>query len=154
MKCVARILSVLLVVVVALPLLADEKDSKKVPALQTQTLKRLQSAELTEEQIGKIKELVGQYNPKLMAARKKANDAVPRAQKKARREALKVAKEQGKKLVFAYKLTPEQQEAYDAAQKETKSISGEFNKAVMALLSDEQKAKLPSRKNRKKKSDQ
>jgi len=124
-----------------------------VNPLEANTLKRLAKAELTEEQVKKVKELAAEYAPKLAAARKKGVDALPPEVRKARAEAMNKAKEAGKKpseVVTAFKLTPEQQEAMNIAQKEAKEIQGAFNKAVMALLTDQQRKAIKKAQGEKK----
>lgn len=148
-------LSLLLALLIATPLLAGDKEKKeakkreKKPAkefsLANQALKHLTKAELTEEQISKIKELSKQYTPKVLAARKKLDSILTDEQKKQRREAIAAAKKAGKKpreVITSFKLTTEQQEAQEAARKEMRGAQGEYIKAVFALLTPEQREKV------------
>ncbi len=168
MKSVARVFVLLsLVVAVAVPLNAGDKDKKaevkkgdvkkgdaqkegkkgaKRPSLAQQTLKRFAKAELTEEQVKKIQDLAAEHGPKIQAARKKYASTIPKEQRKARAEAIKKARAEGKKLsdvVTAFKPTPEQAEA----RKQLGKVQGSFFKAVNQLLTPEQRQKIrPKRK--------
>jgi hypothetical protein len=150
-------LSLALALLIATPLLAGDKEKKqanakkgeKKPAkafsLADGTLKRLAKAELTEEQISKIKALSKEYTPKLSAARKKLDSILTDEQKRQRRAAFAAAKKAGKKpseVINAFKLTTEQQEAQQAARKEMRECQGAYMKAVFALLSPEQRKKV------------
>jgi hypothetical protein len=149
-------LSLALALLIATPLLAADKEKKearakkgeKKPAkafsLADVTLKLFAKAELTEEQVSKIKALSKEYTPKLSAARKKLDSILTDEQKQQRREALAAAKKAGKKpseVINAFKLTTEQQEAQEAARKELRECQGAYMKAVFALLSPEQRKK-------------
>ncbi len=100
--------------------------------------------------------MVAEHGPKIAAAFKKGNDAIPAELRKARAEAIKKARKEGKKpseVVTAFKLSPEQQEAVNAAQKESRELRRAFNKAVTALLSEEQRKAIRPAKGAKKPSD-
>lgn len=141
-------LSLVLAAVIAAPVLADGEQAKKKkrapkkfdPAAMV--LRKLEKAELTEEQVAKIKKLYAGVADKIKAARDKAN--LTPEQKKARAEAMKKAKEEGKKgkemmeaVRAAAELTPEQKAAMGEAQK----ANAEVMKQVFALLTPEQKEK-------------
>ncbi len=156
MKSLAKTLTLLaLVVLVAAPLsAADEKKKKKGKrgSLAENTIKRYEKAELTDEQIAKIKALAAEVGPKLADLRGKAK--LSKEQTTARREAMKKAKEDGKKgkeiraaADAAASLTDEQK----ATMKEVAKINGEYNKSVMGLLTAEQKQKAGIKKRKKKK---
>lgn len=151
------VLSLLLALLIATPLLAGDKEKKgarakkgeKKPARQfslaDQTLKRLAKAELTDEQVSKIKALSEQHTPKVLAARKKLDSILTDEQKKQRREAFAAAKKAGKnprEVITSFKLTTEQQETQEAARKEMREAQGEYIKAVFALLTPEQREKV------------
>ena len=161
------LMTLLLALLVAAPLLAgdkekEKKETKKGPkqpakalSLADRSIKQLAKAELTDDQIAAIKGLSDKYTPRVEEARKKLASILTDEQKQQRREAFAAAKKAGKKpdeVVTALKLTPEQQEAQQAAQKEMKEAFGAYNKEVMALLTDEQRAKIrPSKKGADKK---
>lgn len=146
-------LLLVLAFVVAAPLSAAEtkkRDSRKY-SLATSVLKKLEKAGLTDEQKSKIKELAAKVTEKTAALRQKAVSTPE--QNKARAEAVKKAKAEGKtgkELVAAVnaavKLTSEQEAARKAVQQ---AYTG-LKKEIVGMLTDEQKAKLP-RKNKSKK---
>lgn len=150
------LLSLVLVAAIAVPVLAAEPKAKKKrgpkkPDPGAMILKKLEKAELTEDQVAKIKELCAGVAEKIVAARQKAN--LTAEQKKARAEAIKKAKEEGKTgkemmkaVQGAVELTPEQKSAMDEARK----IQGEMMKKVFALLTPEQREKAGLKGPRKK----
>jgi len=155
MKSVVRtLLTLALAVVIASPLLAGEgKRGKKAPAQDPAAglLKSLEKAELTPEQVTKIKEIVKAWADKIKAAEDKV--ALTPEQKKARHEAMCKAKADGKTgkeakaaVDEAVKLTDEQK----AAQKEADEVRAGLRKEAMALLTAEQKAKAGVKEGRKK----
>jgi len=138
MKNVARVvLSLVLIAVVAMPLTAQEKKGKKKApqaGAAALVLKRLEKAELTDEQVAKVKELAAAVQEKLNAARAKAE--LTDEQK----AAMKTAREAGKKqdeIDAVAKLTDDQK----AALKEAREIQAGLMKEVAALLTAEQKEK-------------
>jgi Spy/CpxP family protein refolding chaperone len=157
MKSVAKnLLMLVLVLVIAAPLAAAEGDKKKKkkPGKRPAAGARIQipkGIELSDEQKEKVAALKKEYGPKVVAARKKM--ALGKDARKARGEALKKAKADGKKgkelraaVDAAAPLTDEQK----AAQAEMQALQKEIRAAVVALLTDEQKAKLPKRGGKKK----
>jgi hypothetical protein len=98
--------------------------------------------------IEKAKKLGEEHGPKIAAAQAKLNSQLTDEQKKARAEAQKAAKAAGKKgkdaqadIDAATKLTDEQKKGVEEAQKEVQAAQAALNKAVAALLTDEQKEK-------------
>jgi Spy/CpxP family protein refolding chaperone len=137
-----------LAVVIAMPLLAadQEKKAKKVrkkPDPAAGILKKLEKAELTEEQVAKIKTLAAATAEKTKEARAKAafTDEQKAALKKAREEGKK-----GEELRKVVTLTEEQK----AAVKEARNIQAAMMKEVMGLLTPEQKEKAGLRERGKK----
>ena len=115
-------------------------------------LKRLEKAELTADQIAKVKEIVAKHSEALKAANDKVN--LTAEQKQARGEATKKAQAEGKKgkdlqaaVDAAAKLTDEQKEALKKVQELQQAMMKEVN----GLLTDDQKAKLGMRVGGKKK---
>jgi hypothetical protein len=150
-----KLMSLTLALVVAAPLFAADKERKKKPRKKpdpaTGILKRFEKAELTEEQVAKVKELAAKVAKDTAECRKKA--APTPEQQKARKEAMEKAKADGKegREVFAaardaVKLTPEQEEA----MKEVRKAQAAMMKEILGMLSDEQKAKLGKRPGAKK----
>lgn len=144
MKNTLRSLLVLVLAVGSLAHAADEPAKKKGPASQAdRILKQHEAAGLTDDQVAKIKEHATVADGKIAALRKQA--ALTADQRTAQKEATQKAKDAGKTgkearemVSAAVTLTAEQ----EAAKKETQTITQELNKAVTALLTDEQKAKL------------
>lgn len=140
MRSVVRtLLSLSLAVVIAMPLLAADKEKKarkprKKPDPAARILKKLEKAELTDEQVAKIKELACACAEKTKEARAKAalTDEQKAAMKKAREEGKK-----GEELRKVVTLT----EAQTAAMKEAREAQAAMMKEVLALLTPEQKEK-------------
>ena len=156
MKSVAKnLLMLVLVLAIAAPLAAeDKKKRKKKPGKRAAAGARIQfpkGVEPSAEQQEKLAELRKEYGPKIVAIRKK--QALSKDVRKARAEALKKARAEGKKgkelraaVAAAVPLTDEQK----AAQAKMRALQKEIRAAVFALLTDEQKAKLPKRGGKKK----
>jgi Spy/CpxP family protein refolding chaperone len=154
MKSVVRtLLTLALAVVIASPLLAAEgKRGKKAPPQDPAAglLKSLEKAELTPEQVTKIKELAAAAAEKMKAADEKVG--LTPEQKKARQEAQAKAKADGKTgkeaqaaVDEALKLTDEQK----AAMKEANELRAALRKEAAALLTPEQKAKAGIKEGKK-----
>ena len=134
------------------PAMAADKKEKKAPT----ALKVPKGIELTVDQQTKLDALNKEFGPKLVECRKKAASIITADQKKARTEAIKKAKADGKKgkdlreaANAALAITADQK----AKQAETKKAMGALNKEIRtqfaALLTDEQKAKLKGGKKKK-----
>jgi hypothetical protein len=125
----------------------------------TQLLKQLEPVELTEEQIAKVKELGKVAGEKIKGINEAAGITPELMKKKA--EAVKSLKDSGKKgkeLAAAVNEAAGFTEDQIKASSEADEIRQNFQKEVIALLSDDQKAKLPERmqrgdKTKKKKKD-
>jgi hypothetical protein len=134
------------------PAMAADKKEKKAPT----AVKVPKGIELTADQQTKLDALNKEFGPKLVECRKKAASIITADQKKARTEAMKKAKADGKKgkdlreaANAALAITADQK----AKQAETKKAMGALNKEIRtqfaALLTDEQKAKLKGGKKKK-----
>jgi len=134
------------------PTMAADKKKKKAPT----AVKVPKSIELTADQKTKVEALNKEFGPKLAECRKKAAGIISADQKKARAEAVKKAKADGKKgkevqaaANAAVAITADQK----AQQAECKKAMGALNKEIRtqfaALLTDEQKAKLKGAKKKK-----
>ena len=154
MKSVAKnLLLMVLVLAVAAPLAAEDKKKKK-PGKRPAARSRIQipkGVELSAKQKEKVEALRKEYGPKFVALRKK--QALSKDVRGARAEAIKKAKAEGKKgkelraaVAAAVRLTDEQK----AAQAKMRALQKEIRAAVMALLTDEQRAKLSKRGGKKK----
>lgn len=131
----------------------DAKPGKKkkggAPDPTAAMMKKLEAAELSEEQKGKIKEIAAAHAPKLKEAAAKVASLLTPEQKKAKAEASKAAKAEGKKgkemadaVAAALKLTDDQKTAMADAEKSLKEATGAFTSAVAEVLTPEQKQKV------------
>ena len=143
-KTITIISACLLTVAFVAPAVAADK-KKKAPT----AVKVPKGIELTVDQKTKLDALNKEFGPKLAECRKKAASIITADQKKARAEATKKAKADGKKgkelraaANTAVAITADQK----AQQTECKKAMGALNKEVRtqfaALLTDEQKAKI------------
>ncbi len=144
-----RILSVLTlaaVMVAPLSLHAQEKGGKKdaAGALVTQFMKQLEKAELTADQTTKIKEMYTKVATEVTA--KRTAGGVTAEMMKKRTDALKSAKDSGKKgkeqqeaVIAAMGMTPDQAKVFA----ETEATLGKARIEIGKLLTPEQIAKLP-----------
>jgi hypothetical protein len=136
---------------------ADGKDKKAmeraVKNTTSQMMKTFAKANLTEEQQAKAKAVIEKHIGSLIEARKAQDALLTDDQKKARTEAMAKAKEDGTKGpklaavgTKAMGLTGEDLEKYNAAKKKVNDASAQIKDAIMALLTDEQKAAMPKPK--------
>jgi Spy/CpxP family protein refolding chaperone len=137
------ILLLTLVLAVAAPLSAADKKKKKPGKKAPVAVQVPKGIELSEEQKQKVAELNKKYAPQLVEARKKIG--LSKEQRQARAEAFKKARADGKKgkeireaANAAAKLTDDQKAAAD----KLRTLQGEIRKALMGVLTDEQKAGL------------
>lgn len=152
MSSVVRSLLVLFLVAVCLsPALAQEKKKGKANPLD-QAFQLPPDITLTEEQQKKVGELRDKYKDQVQDAARKARTS--KEQTQAGKEAADKAKSDGKKgkeiqsaRDEALKLTDEQK----TARAELEKLRREVRKEFESLLTDEQRAKLPKPKDRKKK---
>jgi hypothetical protein len=108
--------------------------------------------QLSEEQQAKLKELITQFQPKLQELAKKSGSVLTAEQRQAEKDVRAKAKAEGKKgkeiealVKEALKLTAEQQATMDLLAKEKAQLTNQINEAKLALLTEEQKAKLPKK---------
>ncbi|HVV99862.1 MAG TPA: hypothetical protein VHB77_05960 [Planctomycetaceae bacterium] len=104
---------------------------------------------LTDEQRTKLDEVKKEYSPKVSELLDKKNGILTADQKKARAEAVKAAKAEGKKgkdLMAAgeeaMKLSDDQKEQMAAVDKDLKALNKEIRGKITEFLTDEQKAAL------------
>jgi hypothetical protein len=150
-------LSLLLSAAIAVPSgFAKAKDNKKAdPAARIK--KKLASAELPAEALAKANKVVDENAPKLKEAQAKVDAALTAEQKRARREALKAAKNSGKKrkqlqteALTAMKLTPEQKARLESAEKDLKSAQAALMKDLQGALTKDQLTKAGLKTKKKK----
>ena len=153
MKKTITILSAcLLTVAFAAPAVAADKKKKKAPT----AVKVPKSIELTAEQKTKVEALNKEFGPKLAECRKKAASIITADQKKARAEAMKKAKADGKKgkelrtaVNAAVAITADQKAQQAECKKATSALQKQIRTQFAGLLTDEQKAKIKAGKKKK-----
>ena len=153
MKKTITILSAcLLAVAFVAPAVAADKKKKKAPT----AVKVPNSIELTADQKTKVDALNKEFGPKLAECRKKAASIITADQKKARAEATKKAKADGKKgkelrtaVNAAVAITADQKAQQAECKKATSALQKQIRTQFAALLTDEQKAKLKAGKKKK-----
>lgn len=154
MRTARMVLVLVVAVLIASPLLAKEAKKKvaakpaRCPADQ-QICKLTEGMTLTAEQKAKFDALKKEFGPKIVEAKKKVEGVLTPEQKKARSEAQKKAKAEGKTgkdlqaaLDAAMKLTDEQKAKQAEARKAVNQLTKDLDKAARAVLTDEQKATL------------
>lgn len=139
--------------IVSLPVDAQEdaKPAKKPAPGVAQPFNLPDSIKLTDDQTKKLEELKKEATPKLEAAVKKVDDVLTKDQKKTRKTASDTAKAAGKKgkelkeaVNEALKLSDEQKASLAKAEKELADLQKATREQVVAMLTDEQKANLPT----------
>ena len=143
----------------ALPLAAAPKEdtakkkSAKAAAEPAAMYKLPETITLNDEQKTKLGEIKKEYTPKFQALAKKNNEILTREQRTARRDAMKAAKEAGKKgkelqasVEEAMKLSEDQKKKLAEVKAEQAKLRGEMETKVVALLTPEQKEQLPKPK--------
>ena len=141
----------LLTVALVAPAVAADK-KKKTPV----AVKVPKSIELSADQKAKVDALNKEFGPKLAECKKKANSIITADQKKARAEAYKKAKADGKEgkerraaANAALALTADQKSQQAECKKAIGALNKEIKTTFVALLTDEQKAKLKGGKKKK-----
>jgi Spy/CpxP family protein refolding chaperone len=112
--------------------------------------KMIAGLDLTAEQQAKVKEIRKEYRPKLSEIQKRRNEIMTPQRRKTEKEARQAAKDLGKKgkqlkaeIDAALGLSPAESEKLAAIDKERQAVLAKINADVRAILTDEQKAKLP-----------
>jgi len=141
----------LLTVAFVAPAVAADKKKKTSVAVKVP-----KSIELTADQKTKVEALNKEFGPKLAECRKKAASIITANQKKARAEAMKKAKADGKKgkelraaVNAAVSITADQKTQQAECKKAMGALNKEIRTQFAALLTDEQKAKLKGGKKKK-----
>jgi len=158
--------SLRIVVVVAMALLvaavavAQEKPKERGKAARLSSTARallrfdrlrtaIESLDLTAEQKEKLGKVREEFGPKMKSLYDKLGESLTEDQRKAGEEAMKQAKDAGKKgreffesLEAALKLTPEQKEKMAKSDPEIAALYKEHLGKVMEVLTPEQQAKV------------
>ena len=143
-KTITILVACVLTVSFVTPAVAADK-KKKTPI----AVKVPKGIELTAAQKTKLDALNKEFGPKLAECRKKAASIITADQKKARAEATKKAKTDGKKgkelraaANAAVAITADQKTQQAECKKAMGALNKEIKTKFVALLTDEQKAKL------------
>ncbi len=152
-----RVVRVALILVVALlmvcPVLAQEKKRERKGGRGgfDPVQMMLRGLTLTDEQKAKIEDVKKEFAPKVEEARKKMDVLTP-DQKKAREEAVKKARDEGKSrgeiraaAEAAVTLTDEQKAKRAEAGKGMRAVIEEERAKIMPILTPEQKAEVEKR---------
>ena len=153
----------ILAAVIALPASAADDDAKKKKGkgkrgqqnVANQLLKQLEEVGLSDEQIAKVKELGKAAAASMKQLRDDAGITAELQKKRTEvQKALRESGKKGKELIAEINKAAGFSEAQAAALAKVNQARTKFQKEVIALLSDEQKAKLPERLQRAAKSNQ
>jgi DNA polymerase II small subunit/DNA polymerase delta subunit B len=142
-----------LVAMVAAPAFGADDEKKKerkgkkgaaARSASAQLLKQLEPVGLTDEQVAKIKEIGAKSQAELKAARAEAG-ITPELQKKlaAAQKSMKDSELKGKERMAAIHKAAGLTEAQATALKKSNELRMEMHKQVIAMLTAEQKEKLP-----------
>ena len=151
-KIITILTACVLTVSFATPAVAADKKKKKVPKV----VRVPNTIELTADQKTKVEALNKEFGPKLVECRKKQASIITADQKKARAEATKKAKADGKKgkelraaVNAAVAITADQKTQQAECKKAMGALNKEIRTQFAALLTDEQKAKIKAGKKKK-----
>jgi len=161
MKAIRSVLLLALVLAIASPLIAAEQPHHRGgrrphhgPREGFSILSKhfLEGINLTADQKAKVEELKAQVGPKLKEAREKMHGIFTEEQKQARAEAVKAAREAGKKghelreaVKAAVQLTDEQKAKLAEVRKAMGEVHKEIREQFKALLTPEQKEAIKER---------
>lgn len=156
MKIFQGFVCLTLAVLVAAAGVADEKEDRKkgkgkrerkAPSVTARYVGKL---DLNEEQKKKAAEIDAKFSEKAKALAAKRRGILTEDQLKAQRDAIKAAKESGKKgaearkaVAAAVNLTDEQKKLQEELNAANKALQGEVLAALKPILTEEQVAKLP-----------
>ena len=143
----------LLAAVMVVPVSAADDDAKKKRAgkrgqqnAATQLLKQLKEVGLTDEQVEKTKELGKTAAASMKQIRDDVGITAELTKKRAEvQKAMKDSGKKGKELVAAINKEAGLSDEQAAALIRVNQVRQKFHKDVIALLTDEQKTKLPER---------
>ena len=151
-KTITILTACFLAVAFVAPAVAADKKKKKAPT----AVKVPKSIELTADQKTKLDALNKEFGPKLAECKAKANSIITADQKKAKAEAMKKAKADGKKgkelrdaVNAAVAITADQKAQQAECKKATSALQKQIRTQFAALLTDEQKAKIKGGKKKK-----
>ena len=133
----------------------DKKKKGNDPTAKLRT--KVQESDLGADLKEKVVKVIDEHAGKLKELSAKVDAVLTDDQKAARKAAQKAAKDAGKKgaeaqaeVTAALKLTDEQKKKMDEAQKELDAARAEMNKAIAALVTDDQARELGVKGKKKK----
>lgn len=134
------------------------KKGKPAKKATTKILKMFAKAELTDQQKTSAKAIIEKHIASYLEAKETMGTLLPKDQMELRRAAFKKGKAEGLKKeelaaasLAATTLTEAERASYTEAKNKLESISSTIRTEIEGLLSEEQKAALPSMKKGKKK---
>jgi Spy/CpxP family protein refolding chaperone len=135
----------------------QKKQGKKAAKGPDAVGKMVAGIDLTAEQQAKVEEIRKEFRPKLAEIQKRRNQIMTKDRRQTEKDARQAAKDAGKKgkevkaaVDAALRLAPEEAERLAAIQKEQQALNAQIDTRVRALLTEEQKAKLPKKAAKKK----
>ena len=143
-----------LALLIAIPAIAQDdaaakkkkKGNRNQQNAASQVLKQLEALGLSDDQVAKIKELGKEVSAKMKQMRTDAGITAELTKKRAEVvKAMKESEKKGAELAAAINKEAGFSEAQTAALKSMNEVRQKFHQAVVGLLTDEQKEKLPAR---------
>jgi Spy/CpxP family protein refolding chaperone len=155
MRVVRVVLILAVALLMALPVLAQEKKKREGkrggPGFDPLAM-MLRDLNLSDEQKAKVEDVKKEFGPKLAEVRKKMDGVFTEENKKDRAEAEKAAKDAGKSprevaaaARDAVKLTDEQKTKLAEVRKTMEEVNKDMREKVMSILTPEQKEQVEKR---------
>ncbi len=132
---------------------ASQATARAIANTTKQMMKRFAAVELTDEQKEKATGIVEKHIASLMEAKQALDGLLSDEQKEKRKAGVAKAKAEGVKGSKVYAagieamgLSEEDAKKFEAAKKKLYGVSGKIQGAITALLTEEQKSKMPVKK--------
>ena len=131
----------------------DNKKARAAGSANSFIMKAFKSVEMTDEQKKKAQAILAKYDGEMKDARKAVSSVLSKEENKAKNDARKKAAKaglKGKEMTDAVEkamgLSEEKMAKYVEALKKPAAVTKKVKDEIMALLTDEQKAKMPTPK--------
>lgn len=131
----------------------DKKKARAASSANSYIMKAFKSVEMTDEQKKKAEAVLAKYDGDMKDARKAVTSVLSKEENKAKNEARKEAAKaglKGKEMTEAVEkamgLSEEKMAKYREALKKPAAVTQKVKDEIMALLTDDQKAKMPKPK--------
>jgi|GEM_PF-2018114 len=131
----------------------DKKKARAAGSANSYIMKAFKSVEMTDEQKKKAEAVLAKYDGEMKDARKAVTSVLSKEENKAKNEARKEAAKaglKGKEMTEAVEkamgLSEEKMAKYREALKKPAAVTQKVKDEIMALLTDDQKAKMPKPK--------